>query len=38
MSDVDATHDDDQLEPITRQADDDGPDPWAAWDDIGGEG
>jgi hypothetical protein len=40
MHDLTVTHDADQLEPlVAKQTDrDDGGDPWAAWDDIGGEG
>ncbi|HEX4589899.1 MAG TPA: hypothetical protein VH120_08230 [Gemmataceae bacterium] len=40
MSDVDATGDDDRLDVTVPRHDDpdDACDPWAAWDDIGGEG
>lgn len=40
MNDLDATRAADDLDPvIARNIDvDDGHDPWADWDDIGGEG
>jgi hypothetical protein len=39
MNDLNATRDADRLDPdVARQFDVDDADPWAAWDDIGGQG
>jgi hypothetical protein len=40
MNDPNTLRDTDRLDPaVARQLDlDDGGDPWAAWDDVGGEG